>query len=138
MFLKTSFILMITFVSAQVSAYEIKKYPKIPITDALGTKFVSIEGFCMTENNELLIGKARICKKARFNGHNGKRCASRAQIQVVEIENNFIDTWFGPRDAVMENSYQISRNQTVDIVDFDPRGAETSLGEFSYQVPYCD
>lgn len=137
MFFKMSLILVCSFLSIQSFGYEVKKFPRIPIKDALGIKYVSIEGFCMTANDEVLIGRVRICKKASFNGHNGKRCTSRATLEVVEVTNNFTDTWHWPRGASMENSYQISRNQIIDIVDFDPRGAETPLGEFSYQIPFC-
>lgn len=136
--MKTLLLAMMTLLASSTFASTlIESYPTLSITDALGTKRVSIKNFCMTDDGSKLIGMIRYCKKAAHIGRGYKKCTSRATIQRVEIENDFSYTVNGPRGRSTTYNYSYDRDIVVDIIEFDPRGYREKVDDFIYTIPNC-
>ncbi len=124
--------------SFSVSAGIIKeKFPKIAISDALGTKQVSLKNFCLSADESTLVTQIRICHAAAFDARGYKECLKKPEVERIEVENSFTHRSFGPRGILRSTSYSYPRIIKVQVVDFDPRGSEEVLDEYMYEIPTC-
>lgn len=137
--MKNILLLAVLTLSTLANAGIIKeKFPTVPVTDALGTKKVSVKNFCITEDGSTLIGVIGYCRKASNPSRGYKKCTSRARVSRIEIENHFTYTVRGPRDRVTEYSYSIDPVVEVKVIDWDARGSEELLYTYDYALPICD
>lgn len=136
--MKKLFILLSILITSSAFAFQVvKDYPSIPVSDALGTKKVSIKNFCMTSDNSKLVSYLSVCEKAKHIGRGYKKCVSRVN-KLVEVKNSFRYTIFGPRETQREFNFKYDREVLVDVLEFDPRGGNRNkVDEFVFTLPEC-
>ena len=137
--MKTSLMLTTFLFTSSVFAGIIReKFPTVPVTDAMGTRQISVKQFCISDDHLTLKGRIRYCEKAVRSARGYKKCTSRSTSRLVEIENFFSYTVRGPRDRVVEYSYSIDPILEIKVIDFDPRGSEEVIDTYEYVIPTCD
>ena len=132
------FLITLFFLSESFGAMIIERFPTISYQDAMGTSFISIKNFCLTEDEATLKGRVPFCLKAKDVGHNEKVCINKDKQKLISIKNSFSRTIFGPRGRRNRTRYSYGRYITVKVVNFDPRGYEEVIDKYKYKIDYCN
>ena len=135
--MKKALLLSLLFASTVFANRTYEQYPSIPVTDAMGTKQVSIKNFCMSADKQTLIGRVNSCVKVKHLGRGYKECA-KYQSEDVAVSNSFTNTVFGPRGRRTVNSYSYDRDILVDVIEHNYRsGQKITIDQFVHTIPGC-
>ncbi|MEX0798827.1 MAG: hypothetical protein WD025_05255 [Bacteriovoracaceae bacterium] len=130
------------FMSAAYGTIIKEDYPTVKITDAMGSKSVSIKGFCLSDDQKTLksLAPRTVCVKSKHIGRGYKKCVKKSTQQIEAPNAYYVMSCAGARcsDRVYtKKSYP--RDLNIKVYELDPRGGtRTRVDSFTHTLPHCD
>ena len=125
----------------QKDPYLKANFPYLKYSDAMGSHFISLRHFCLTQDKETFksLDPVSVCEEVEYQGQDYRDCRELEE-ETLKIQNTYT-TYSCRGNRCYDRDYSRSsydRSIEISVRRFDPRGGGGRvLLRKDYQIPFC-